>query len=139
MTRDVDRLLIGSNNFETCWPRVDCEKRAGAEWGCERLITWDSCLCETGNITGKQSRACDSTDEFHKDTYEDSTTIVPEAQTSGCNRSWMHLSQPFNTCGLKLRLPPAPDEDRTEHDLACRLILKPAGPSSVLKASPRPA
>ena len=33
VTGDVDCLLIGSNDFETCWSRVDCEKRRSSGAG----------------------------------------------------------------------------------------------------------
>ena len=78
-TRDVDRLLIRSNDFETCWPRVNYENCARAEWGCERLIARDFRLCDPGEITGKQSRACNGTDRTHGACYGDFATKVPEA------------------------------------------------------------
>jgi hypothetical protein len=78
-TGDVDRLLIRSDDFETCRSRVNDENGARAEWGRERLIAGDFRFCEPGETAGKQSRTCDGTDESHDATYADFAAIVPES------------------------------------------------------------
>jgi hypothetical protein len=74
---DVDRILVGGNDFEAGGSRFNGQQGPRLQRDVEALIAWNAIFSECGKAAGEEGRSCDGTHGSHEYDYARAPKFVP--------------------------------------------------------------